>query len=134
MDGSFRRHRSGGQLAEQDLWAAERAIWLAGREALRARLDPECVLAAPDPWNVLAEDQTVADCEDDHAGWAEVSLKEPALSRPRSGVAALSYRARGVREGLVCEALCRSTYIQHSDGWRLVHHTRDVVWRAATAS
>ncbi len=133
MDGSFQLYRQTSTARDQELWTAERGLWLLGDEAMRALVDPECVLASPDPWGALSNDADAA-VSGEQDVWSEVSLTEQEFARPRDGVAALAYRARGLRDGAVCEALCRSTYVERNGGWRLVQHQRDVVWRATTAA
>jgi len=134
MDGSL--HTYGRSRADDGsgLWELERSHWLNGPDVLRARVDPECQLARPDPWSALREDESGDGSDEWSSAWTEVRLREAELACPRPDVAALLYRARGIRTGSVCEAVCRSMYVRSEDGWRLVQHTRDIVWRASTGA
>ena len=120
--GGFIARQPGSSSGEADVWAIELELWLGGRAAFEAALDPECQMANPDPWDVLdragpAPEPTPA------LGWSDVTLRRQALARPRQGVAVLAYQAQA-RDGerAAYEAECTSTYVERDGVWRIVQH------------
>lgn len=109
-------------MTDADFWEAERALWLGGAEAFRARIARDCTMVFPDPAGIVAGEAIVASIEG-APRWQRVDFAERSLARTGAEAVVLAYRAEASRPGArPYRALCGSSYVKAGERWRLVFH------------
>ncbi|MGR3453250.1 nuclear transport factor 2 family protein [Pseudooceanicola sp.] len=110
---------------EDDIWTIEELLWTGGTDAFRNRLAPACLMAFPAIGALEGEE--ILDSLKDAPRWQSVEM----TGRHRvetDGLAVLCYHAKGQREGdAPYEAICTSTWVNGSGGWRLVQHQQSPI-------
>ena len=107
---------------DDDLWTAERRLWLDGAEAYAQVLDPACVMAFGPPVGLMSGPQ-IAESLKGAPRWARVEMAQQRAARASQDVAVLAYHATANREGgEPYQAYCTSTYRRDGETWRLIQH------------
>jgi hypothetical protein len=105
-----------------ELWALERDFWLAGADVFETRMAKECVMVFPWPVGILGHDGIVGGLRT-APRWTAVDLTQQRMAVPDAETVCLAYRADARRQGEDgYSALCGSTYVRRSDGWKLAAH------------
>lgn len=118
-------------MTDDDVWAAERRLWLEGEPAFNELLDASCTHVYPAPVGVLAGKEAIEARIRGNPRWDSVDFSEQVLARsPETAV--IAYRACGRRgEFAPYDVYCSSTYRRDGDAWRLVQHQHTPVGTAA---
>lgn len=107
--------------AMDDIWEAERRLWLEGVGAYRELMAEQCVMAFG-PSGVM-DNHAILEGLKDSPRWSSVAFADQASIRPGDGAAVIAYTARGEREGAdTYRALCTSTYVLIGGHWRIAQH------------
>jgi hypothetical protein len=108
-------------MEDEALWTGEQRLWLEGRAAYDALLDPAAVMAFAGV-GVLSG-AAIARSLEGVPRWSGVDMEGRVLARPAPGLAVLAYRAEAMRPGEPpYRALCSSTWRRDGADWRLVQH------------
>jgi len=104
-----------------DLWQNERRLWLDGAAAYRTHMASQCLMAFG-PMGAMTNADILASLE--HAPrWSSVAFTRQTTIEPRSDTAVLCYEAEAERpDSPPYRALCTSTYLRETDGWKVVQH------------
>ncbi|RXZ66074.1 nuclear transport factor 2 family protein [Pelagerythrobacter rhizovicinus] len=112
-------------ITDDNLWQAERRLWMEGAAAYDELVAPDCVMVFP---GIGTMDRAGAIAGIENAPrWQELDISETRLVRFGKDVAVLAYRAearRGDDPAYTCH--CSSTYRGADAGWHLIQHQQTV--------
>lgn len=112
---------------DEQVWKLEQRLWLEGAAVYQELLDPQCVMAFPEPVGILRGTAIVQSVE---AGprWSKVTMTLRTVGRPDTQTIVLAYRAEGERAGAEDYiAFCTSTYRCSGGQCKLVQHQQTPV-------
>lgn len=106
-----------------DLWRQEQDFWTGDAAWYGEHLAPESLMVFPPPAGVLNRARSI-DAIRAAPRWKNVSLGTRRLVRPAEHTAVLAYAVTADRGDGASryQALCSSTYVRLSGGWKLVLH------------
>jgi hypothetical protein len=101
----------------------EESLWTGPPENYEQKIDPDCVMALPEPPFVL-HGRDAIEAVKDTPRWSQVELNNLEIARPQEGLIVIAYNAVAKRDGQdAYEAHCTSTYRRLGpDAWRVVQH------------
>ena len=110
----------------ETLWDAERRFWLDGPEFYEKSMLVQARMVFPPPVGFLAGEEIVAGLRQGPR-WQSIDMED--TSETVSGdTVVLAYRATGTRPDTEpYAALCSSTYVKGSGGWKLLFHQQTPV-------
>ena len=102
--------------------AFEEALWKGGRDVYERGVDPECLMALPEPPFILSGRDAIEAVADTPL-WENVALDDLKISRPQEGLIVLAYQAEASRGAETYRARCTSVYRRHAhQEWKVVQH------------
>ena len=109
-------------MADEAIWAAERALWTEGADRFRETLASDCVMAFAEPVGILQGRETIIATLEHAPRWRSVAMTDTRTA-VSDAVVVLAYRALALRDGSPdYRALCTSTYSRAPTGLRLLQH------------
>jgi Domain of unknown function (DUF4440) len=109
-------------MRDDEAWRLEELFWTGGANRYRSKLDPNCVMAFPDPVGVMTGEAIIQSLQD-APRWSSVIMREQVIRHAGDDIIILGYHAEGRRDGGGSyRAYCTSTYRFDERGWKLVQH------------